>query len=128
MLEFFAKVRKAIEGTGVATATAEAGLLSGAEQAGVFSTLENLGAFSLIESLLPTIESLKLLTAALDLARPGGSRVGASASALLAKLAGSGSRPISRANRSPGRLPLSSRITAPSCMASRSMASSRTRC
>merc|ERR1719454_2870115 len=53
---------KAIEGTGVATFTAEAGLLSGAESAGVFSTLESLGAFSLIESLLPTIESLKLLS------------------------------------------------------------------
>ena len=52
----------AIEGTRVATFTAEAGVLSGAESAGVFSTLENLGAFSLAESLLPTIESLKLLS------------------------------------------------------------------
>jgi hypothetical protein len=53
---------KAIEGTGVATATAEAGLLSGAEEAGVFSTLESLGAFSLIEKTLPLIENLKLLS------------------------------------------------------------------
>merc|ERR1719238_2022839 len=52
----------AIEGTGVATATAEAGLLSGAEEAGVFSTLEGLGAFSLIESTLPLIENLGLLS------------------------------------------------------------------
>ena len=53
----------AIEGTGVATFTAEAGLLSGAEEAGVFSTLEGLGAFSLIEKTLPTVESLGLLSA-----------------------------------------------------------------
>merc|ERR1711871_261056 len=52
----------AIEGTGVATATAEQGLLSGAEEAGVFSTLEGLGAFSLVEKTLPTIEKLKLLS------------------------------------------------------------------
>lgn len=52
----------AIEATGVATFTAEAGVLSGAEEAGVFSTLENLGAFSLAESLLPTVESLGLLS------------------------------------------------------------------
>jgi len=53
---------KAIEGTGVATFTAEAGVLSGLENAGAFSTLENLGAFSLIESTLPLIENLKLLS------------------------------------------------------------------
>jgi hypothetical protein len=52
----------AIEGTGVASYTAEAGLLSGAEQAGVFSTLEGLGAFSLIESTLPLVEKLGLLS------------------------------------------------------------------
>ena len=52
----------AIEATGIASYTAEAGLLSGAEEAGVFSTLEGLGAFSLAEKLLPTIENLKLLS------------------------------------------------------------------
>lgn len=52
----------AIEGTGVATFTAETGLLSGAEKAGVFSTLEGLGAFSLAEKALPVIEDLRLLS------------------------------------------------------------------
>tara|TARA_B110001452_G_C15164731_1_gene404995 strand:- start:388 stop:1008 length:621 start_codon:yes stop_codon:yes gene_type:complete len=46
----------------VATGVSEAGLLTAAEDNGVFSTLEGLGAFSLAESLLPTIESLKLLS------------------------------------------------------------------
>merc|ERR1719331_1014092 len=53
---------KGIEQLKVATAVKELGLLSKAEEAGVFSTLEKLGAFSLAEKLLPTIESLKLLS------------------------------------------------------------------
>ena len=53
---------KSIEDAGLARGVADAGLLSKAEEAGVFSTLEKLGAFSLAEKLLPTIESLKLLS------------------------------------------------------------------
>merc|ERR1712060_870113 len=51
----------------IATAVSEVGLLSTLEENGIFSKLESAGAFSTAEKLLPTIESLGLLSLFEDL-------------------------------------------------------------
>lgn len=56
-----------IEELKVATAVSELGVLSALEENGVFSALEKAGAFSTAEKLLPTIESLGLLSLFQDL-------------------------------------------------------------